>query len=1314
MLKTIASDTFYRPGAPALSHFRIERLLTQIGYIVPQVSGLYAEFIHFVDLEDKLTKYEDHVLSNLLDYGFPKDTTIDQTEIEEYERGKNTILVIPRSGTVSPWSSKATDIAHHCGLHKIKRLERGIAFYLDATEKLTWGDIQAISEILHDHMTETVVYDLDKAEEILFKEKQPKPLLEIPLLQEGKSALIHANLSMGLALTTEELAYLEDAFLKVKRNPTDVELMMFAQLNSEKCRHKIFNAEWLIDGVLKKESLFSMIKNTYQVNSRGVLSAYKDNASVIVGGEGAWFYRDPVTHEYQSKIEPIHVVMKVETHNHPTGISPHSGAATGVGGEIRDETATGRGAKSKAGMVGFTVSNLEIPAFFQPWEIPYGRPKRLASALDIILEAPIGSAQFGNEFGRPTLAGFFRTFEQSIENQFGRTVRGYHKPLMIAGGVGNIRHMQVEKGNVQSAMLVVVMGGPSMLIGLGGSVASSVATNTQDENVDFASVQRENAEMQRRCQEVIDACSALGIANPIVSLHDVGAGGLANAIPELVHQHNLGGFFELRSIPTADSSLSPLELWCNEAQERFLVVISEEQFEVFKKIAKRESCPFAIIGKIIDDNKVICYDKMNENYPVDIPMEFLFGNVPRELQKTVQHENILPDFDYESLEINDIVVRLLRLPAISDKSFLIHINDRSVTGLVVRDSLVGPWQVAVADCAVTARDFEGYFGEAMAIGERPQLALINAKASARMAVGEAITNIAAACIGVLSDLRLSANWMAATHFNDEALHLYEAVQALGLELCPALNITIPVGKDSLSMQTEWEEKDVIKRVVSPLSVVITAFAPVMDIRHTLTPVLCTDCGDTQLIFIDLSNGKKRMGSSCLAQVYEQLGSNCPDVENPEILKAFFSVIQQLNLEDKILSYHDRSDGGLFVTLCEMAFAAHIGLQIDITGLGEKPNSILFNEELGAVIQVRAEDVDAVLLQLNEVGLMDCYPIGLPDENDQITIIHEEQVIFLAERITVQKLWSETSYHLQALRDNPRTAKKQYETILDKEDPGLNANLTFDLNQNIIAPYINVNAKPVVAILREQGINGHVEMAAAFHQSGFTAIDVHMNDLQSGALQLSGMKGLAVCGGFSYGDVLGAGLGWAKRILFNEKLKDEFQRFFQRTDTFTLGVCNGCQMLSGIRSIIPGTELWPDFLKNYSEQFEGRLCLVEVERSPSIFLQGMEGSRIPVVVAHGEGRAAFRHEEDQEMALKNNLITLRYVDSRGRKTNIYPANPNGSTLGVTGLTTLDGRINIMMPHPERGFRTVQYSWHPKEWQENGPWLRLFQNARVWLG
>lgn len=1379
---------FYSPGAEALSHFRIERLLAEICYVVPQVTELYAEYIHFIDSEDKLTIAENDILESLLNYsctklnyGYTKDknshpisgqtsnpagqvpiqtynhasnptscnttTTPSQTSPSPQSHSGTFLLVIPRSGTVSPWSSKATDIAHHSTLQKIRRIERGIGYYIETSEKITWGDLQAIADILHDRMTESVIYDLDAAS-ILFQSPPPKPIKIIPLL-ESELALQHPNLQVldeinirwGLALSQEELQYLASSFQKLNRNPTDAELMIFAQFNSEHCRHKIFNAQWVIDGVFKSQSLFSMIKNSYEKNSRGILSAYTDHAAIIAGGEAAWLQCDPYSQVYEVHQEPIHCVLKVETHNHPTGISPFPGAATGVGSEIRDEAATGRGAKTKAGMVGFCVSNLEIPGFTQAWEIPYGRPKRLASALNIMLEAPLGSAQYSNEFGRPTLLGFFRTFEQSCKSQKNNAdCRGYHKPLMISGGIGSIRDINVAKAKTSPENLIIVLGGPAMLVGVGGSAAASLISGSLEETLDFASVQRGNAEMQRRCQEVINTCASLGKDNPMLMLHDMGPGGIANAVSELMLQHHQGAHLELRDIPSADPGMSPLELLCNEEQERYILIVAKEQFEIFEHIAKRESCPAAVIGHFIENLKLECFDALNHNplnedaisnaMPVNLSSDLLFGNVPRQRKQTDHLPHRLLPFDVLSLDIEEIAYRLLRLPCIADKSFLITINDRSVTGLVQRDSMVGPWQVPVADCAVTARDFTGYQGEAMAVGERPLLSLLNSKASARIAVAEAITNIAAACIGVLSDLRLSANWMAACGYEDEDAKLYDAVKAIGMELCPALNIAIPAGKDSLSMQTVWQEGKETKRVVAPLSLVITAFAPVMDIRRTLTPELRKDCGDTQLIFIDLARGQTRLGGSALAQVYDSLGDDCPDVEDPSLLKGFFSAIQQLNLEDKILAYHDRSDGGLFVTLCEMAFASHTGLQVDLTLLGTLPQAILFNEELGAVIQVQSRDVDNVLLQLNDMGLNDCYVIGSLEESDQIIFIYDEQVVFRRNRIELEKAWSETSYHMRALRENPRSAKKQYESINDKEDPGLNASLTFNIDENIntTLDFIQVIEKPRVAILREQGTNGHHEMAAAFHAAGFTAIDIHMNDLVNDPLNdptnnraaatrvrqnLETISGLAICGGSSYGDALGTGQGWAKRILHQEDLRNQFETFFRKTHTFTLGIGNGCQMLTGLKAIIPGAEHWPVFLRNYSDQFEGRLCLVEIEPSPSMLFTGMEGSKIPVVVAHAEGRAEFP-DDMQDYALKNRLITLRYVDSRGRKTNIYPSNPNGSPLGITGLTTQDGRINIMMPHPERGFRTVQFSWHPKEWGEEGPWLRMFRNARRWVG
>lgn len=1303
----------YLRGDQAHSHFRIEGLLAEITYQVPQVNYLQAEFIHFLDLSSELTDHQNKILHHLLDYGaYPENSP--HYHKQEYPKG-TLILVVPRVGTVSPWSSKATDIIHHCGLTNIKRIERGIAYYVEASERLTWGDIQAISKLLYDRMTEQVFYHFEEAVS-LFQVRPKKPLVWIDVLHGDINNLLLANQSLGLSLDEEELEYLFNSYRAQNRNPSDAELMMFAQLNSEHCRHRIFKSQWIIDGVLRTQSLFSMIKNTTRTSPRGVLSAYHDNAAVIAGNLSTLFFPKP-DHHYEFHEEPIHIVMKVETCNHPTAISPQPGAATGVGGEIRDEAAVGRGAKSKAGLTGFVVSNLRIPEYTHPWEISHGAPNRVATPLDIILNAPLGAAQFSNEFGRPNICGYFRTFEQAVEDGNEIELRGFHKPILLAGGMGNIRLESIHKQPLEEGFLVLVLGGPAMLIGLGGSgAASSVVAGTADESLDFASVHRGNPEMQQRAQQVINSCTSLGEQNPILAIHDVGAGGLANAIPELIHQFNRGGYFEMSLIPTADPSMSPLELWCNEAQERFVLAVSEEQLENFEYFAARENCPFSIIGKVIVNPILQCHDD-NESkvYPIDTPLSLLFdGPIMRRLQIN-SHQPKRKPFNLEEIDIFDAAFRLLRLPTIADKSFLITICDRTIGGLVNRDQMVGPWQVPVADCAVTAASFEGFFGEAMSMGERPPLALIDARASARMAVGEAITNIAAANIGTLSDVRLSANWMAACNYKNEEFYLYEAVKTLGMEFCPALNLAIPVGKDSLSMQTMWmdDQTGEEKCMAAPLSVVITAFAPVMDIRRTLTPELKCDT-ETQLVYIDLSNGNQRLGGSALSYVYSALGDSCPDVDNPELLKSFFTAIQQLNLEDKILAYHDRSDGGLFITLCEMAFASHTGLVLDLSSIGHHPLPILFNEELGAVIQVRIEDLDGVLLLLNDHGLMDCHPIGTIDTKDVITFYHEEEVVFSADRVELQLAWSETSYHIQKLRDNPRTAKKIYETLNDRDDPGLCSDLTFDPSDDITAPFIASGIRPKIAILREQGIAGQTEMAAAFYRAGFDTIDVHTNDIKSKEISLASVQALAVCGGFSFGDALGAGQGFAKRIIYDEHLREEFETFFNRKDTFTVGMCNGCQMLAALKTLIPGAELWPKFMRNQSEQFEGRLSIVEVEPSPSILFMGMEGSRLIVPVAHAEGLAEFQSEEMQKKLVQKELVTLRFVDSRGRKTKIYPANPNGSPLGITGLTTPDGRVTIMMPNPERAFRTVQYSWHPNHWGEDAPWLRMFRNGRLWLG
>lgn len=1272
------SRMLIRPGPAALSHFRLERLQTKMNYVIPQVTGLSARFMHFIDTEDELTKEEYDVLSNLLAYGSLAD-------LKEMDCNGSLLLVLPKKGSVSAWSSKATDILHYCGLKKVRRIERGVQYCVKSTEKLTWGDQQLIANIVHDQLTESVFFDLEQAKS-LFERHSPKPLQWIELLAEGQTALLDANQRLNLNLTPKDIEYFFQVFEKLDRNPSDVELKLYSEFNSEQSRHKIFNAQWVIDGKFKSQSLLRLIRNTYHANSRGILSAYQDNAAVMVGGEGGRFFSDPKTHIYQYHLETISMIIKAESPNYRLNVSPYPEAAMGVGGELRDESATGRGGKPKGALTGLSVSNLLIPGFIQPWEHIYGKPKEIDSALEILLDAPIGAAEFNNEFGRPTICGYFRTFEQGFSDQFGQKVWGYHKPVIISGGLGNIRKDQAKKTEIL----------PGLIIGVLGGVAK-------------------NPEMQRRCQEVIETCTAMGIQNPIASIHDVSIGGLGNALAELIGDSQRGCYIELRDIPNNDESLSPLEILCSESPIAYVLALDAYYLEVFKTINNREACHFSVIGKVLGEPILHCHDQLFENSPLKIPMGLLFEN-PRPERRESWHRShsLISPIKIEDFSIEDAAFRLLRLPCIADKSFLITITDRSVTGLVVRDQMVGPWQVPVADCAVMARSFEGYQGEAMAMGERPPIALINPVASVRMAIGEAITNIAAANIGVLSDVRLSANWMAACGHQDEDANLYEAVEEVGLTFCPALGMTIPVGKDSLSMQTTWEEKGQFKQVTSPLSLVVSAFAPVMDVRLTLTPELVTTVGDTVLMLIEFS-GEHRLGGSALATVYNHLGGSVPDIEDPIRLKSFFASIQQLNMEEKILAYHDRSDGGLFVTLCEMAFAGHIGLQIDLSELAGliDPKTILFNEELGAVLQVRLEDVESVLAQFEEQENLTCAVIGTLDETDKLTFIHNDNILFSKERTLLQKAWSETSFHLQTLRDNPRCAKKQFESIEQKNDPGLTVHLTFEVNDELILPMINTGVRPKIAILREQGISGHLEMAAAFEKAHFECVDVHMNDLQAGVISLQAFKGLAVCDGFSFGDALGAGSGWAKRILFNPFLKEQFEAFFNRKDTFSLGVCNGCQMLAHLKEIIPGADLWPNFVGNFSGQFEARVCLVEIQKSYSVFFEGMEGSRLMVPVAHRSGRVEFSNETDEERALKLSLVSLQYVDHWGRKTKGYPANPNGSPQGITGLTTIDGRATILMPRPERAFRTVQHSWHPKSWKEEGPWLKFFQNARLWV-
>ncbi|PTT81854.1 phosphoribosylformylglycinamidine synthase, partial [Pseudomonas sp. HMWF005] len=1074
---------------------------------------------------------------------------------------------------------------------------------------------------------------------------------------------------------------------------------------------------WDIDGESQEKSLFGMIKNTYQMHNEGVLSAYKDNASVIVGNVAGRLFPDPETRQYGAVQEPVHILMKVETHNHPTAIAPFPGASTGSGGEIRDEGATGRGAKPKAGLTGFTVSNLQIPGFEQPWEVPYGKPERIVTALDIMIEGPLGGAAFNNEFGRPALTGYFRTFEQSISTPHGDEVRGYHKPIMLAGGMGNIREEHVKKGEIVVGSKLIVLGGPAMLIGLGGGAASSMATGTSSADLDFASVQRENPEMERRCQEVIDRCWQLGDKNPISFIHDVGAGGLSNAFPELVNDGDRGGRFELRNIPNDEPGMAPHEIWSNESQERYVLAVGPEDFERFQAICERERCPFAVVGEATAEPQLSVTDSHFGNNPVDMPLEVLLGKAPRMHRSVVREAELGDDFDPSNLDISESIERVLHHPAVASKSFLITIGDRTITGLVARDQMVGPWQVPVADVAVTATSFDVYTGEAMAMGERTPLALLDAPASGRMAIGETLTNIAASRINKISDIKLSANWMSAAGHPGEDARLYDTVKAVGMELCPELGITIPVGKDSMSMATRWNDNGEEKTVTSPMSLIVTGFAPVADIRQTLTPELRMDKGTTDLILIDLGRGQNRMGASILAQVHGKLGKHAPDVDDAEDLKAFFAVIQGLNADGHLLAYHDRSDGGLLTSVVEMAFAGHCGLSLNLDSVAESSAeiaAILFNEELGAVIQVRQDATPDILAQFSAAGLGDCVSvIGQPMNNGQINITFNGDTVFEGQRRLLQRQWAETSYQIQRLRDNADCAEQEFDVLLEEDNPGLSVKLSYDVNQDIAAPYIKKGIRPQVAVLREQGVNGQVEMAAAFDRAGFNAIDVHMSDILAGRVDLNEFKGLVACGGFSYGDVLGAGEGWAKSALFNSRARDAFQGFFERNDSFTLGVCNGCQMMSNLHELIPGSEFWPHFVRNRSEQFEARVAMVQIQESNSIFLQGMAGSRMPIAIAHGEGHAEFSSEEALLEADLSGCVAMRFVDNHGKVTEAYPANPNGSPRGITGLTSRDGRVTIMMPHPERVFRAVQNSWRSEDWTEDAPWMRMFRNARVWV-
>ena len=1300
-------------GSTALSAFRRAKLDTALQVLHPSLAVAASEFWHFVELEREPDAAERARLDRLLRYGdaaggTPRDTAL--------------YLVTPRLGTISPWSSKATDIARNCGLGFVRRVERGIAHHVAGEG----ASRDRVAGLLHDRMTETVL-DRIEAADGLFRHSAPRPLERVPVLAGGRGAIERANAALGLALSDDEIDYLVDVFTRLARDPTDVELTMFAQANSEHCRHKIFNASWIVDGEPRESTLFGMIRTTHAANPQGTVLAYADNAAVLEGRVAQRFFAD-ADGRYRAHEELTHYLAKVETHNHPTAISPFPGAATGSGGELRDEGATGRGAKPKAGLAGFSVSNLRIPGFVQPWEHDAGKPDRIASALEIMLEGPIGAASFNNEFGRPNLAGYFRAFEMPA----GGVVRGYHKPIMVAGGVGNLRAPLALKSPIPPGALLVQLGGPGMLIGMGGGAASSLDAGANVADLDFDSVQRGNAEIQRRAQEVIDACSALGASSPVLSIHDVGAGGLSNALPELAHGAGRGAAIDLRAAPNEEPGMTPREVWCNEAQERYVLAIPPDRLAGFRAICERERCPFAVVGTATADGRLVVDDPQFGNKPVDVDLAVILGKPPKMVRDARHVERPLPALDLRAVELEEACYRVLRAPTVANKGFLVTIGDRTVGGLCARDQMVGPWQVPVADCAVTLADFTGYAGEAFAMGERAPLAVIDAPASGRMAVGEALTNLAAAAVPDLARVKLSANWMAAAGFPGEDAALYDTVRAVALELCPQLGVAIPVGKDSLSMRTTWQEGGETKEVVAPLSLVVSAFAPSEDARRALTPQLRTGAGATEIVLVDLARGRNRLGGSQLAQVYGQLGDLVPDLDDPAALKAFFAEIQALNRDGLLLAYHDRSDGGLFACACEMAFAGHCGVTLNLDLLGYDPLAHdvdgnerrpelmqgrdlervlagLFAEELGALVQIRADDRAAVMHRLAGAGLY-ATVVGAPNARDEIRLVRNAKPVFAARRVDLQRAWSEVSYRMQRLRDNPACAQEEFDRILDAGDPGVSLELRFDPREDVAAPFVRRGARPQVAILREQGVNGQVEMAAAFDRAGFAAVDIHMSDILAARVGLAGFKGIAACGGFSYGDVLGAGEGWAKSILFNPRARHEFESFFGRSDTFGLGVCNGCQMMASLRELVPGAADWPGFRRNRSEQFEARFVMVEVTESPSILFAGMAGSRIPIATAHGEGLAAFSGPEAQARA----LTCLRFVDNRGAPTETYPLNPNGSPGGITGLTTPDGRFTILMPHPERVFRAVQCSWRPEAAGDESPWLRLFRNARVWVG
>ena len=1298
-------------GQPALSQFRRARLESKLQSLVPEIRIRGAWHVYFIDAD----------ASARLDLGTLGRILQAHDQPEPLAAGGVSRFVVPRLGTLSPWASKATELLRGAGLD-LHRVERGMRIDLEG-----WtDDLPALARALHDPMTQS----------LLTAREQAAALFTTPARGEleriAPADLESANARLGLALADDEIAYLRERYGELGRDPSDVELMMFAQANSEHCRHKIFNASWTIDGKEMlvnggPQSLFRMIKHTHAQTPQYTLSAYRDNAAVVEGYPAARFRPDAQGRYRAEATLDSAFCIKVETHNHPTAIAPFPGASTGAGGEIRDEGATGRGGKPKAGLTGFSVSHLRIPTLPQPWEAARELNPRMAPALEIMLDGPLGGAAFNNEFGRPNLLGYFRSFELA---QGAALARAYDKPIMLAGGLGAIDRSQVQKKTLSPGDAVIVLGGPAMLIGLGGGAASSVASGESAEELDFASVQRDNPEMERRCQEVIDRCVAMGEDNPILWFHDVGAGGLSNAIPELLHDSGVGGVIDLGKVPTDDPSLSPMQLWCNESQERYVLGVPQARLAEFAALCERERCPFAAVGvATAEERLVVAYGATPESIPADapinLPMDVLFGKPPK-MHRDTRHPAPAPwpALDTAKLDLHEAGLRVLAHPTVAAKQFLITIGDRSVGGLTARDQLIGPWQMPVADCAITLSDYSRFSGEAMAIGERTPLALLDAAAAARMAVGEAITNLCAAPIESLDRIKLSANWMAAAGHDGEDALLFDAVRAVGMELCPELDISIPVGKDSLSMQAQWQGEGGARKSVSPVSLVISAFAPVADVRAQLTPLLRREEA-SELWLIGLGAGKKRLGGSVLAQVHPEAGGRdglpafagddaddgVPDLDDPQRLRDFFALIRDAREASLLLAYHDRSDGGAFATLCEMAFASHLGLDINLDGWGDDPFRTLFAEELGAVVQVADEDRAAFADLVERHALTECAQrIARPTTAPVVRVHQDGETLSEWRWEALFDAWWSVTHAMQKLRDNPEAADQEREAARQFGAAGLKPKLAFDPAEDVAAPFVATGARPKVAILREQGVNGQIEMASIFDRAGFDAYDVHMSDLVAGRVSLDGFKGFAACGGFSYGDVLGAGRGWATSILERGALRDAFAAFFARGDTFSLGVCNGCQMLSQLKDIIPGATHWPRFLRNRSEQFEARTSLLEVLESPSIFLRGMAGSRIPVAVAHGEGRAEFDSGIDQAAA----RVALRYIDGDGQVATQYPNNPNGSPDGITGLTSEDGRSTILMPHPERTPRSVNLSWAPADWPEDSPWLRMFRNARVWVG